>query len=157
MENNLIALSEVGGFIQQFQLLQRQMKEIQEALRIQPTAVSPATPTPEDSHFSDFFRFFFFAWAEQMDRLDPPGEGSSSKPTTSALRKVAEVSKCTKQHLVRSSASMDNEDHRKLAHSFALPKVAVTKTPDLDKIMAAQCSKSIKTNDQEKYRILCVG
>ena len=56
MENNLIALSEAGGFIQQFQLLQQQMKEIQEALCIQLTAVSPATPAREDSHSSDSSR-----------------------------------------------------------------------------------------------------
>jgi len=88
-----------------------------------------------------------------MDRLDPPGEDGSPKPTTHAPWKVAEVSERTEQHLVRSFAPMDNKDRRKLADSFALPRVAVTKTPDLDKIMAAQCSKSIKTNDKALARI----
>jgi len=120
MENNLIVLFEADGFIQQFQLLQQQMKEIQEVLRIQPAAVSPATSTPEDSHSSDSSRTM-----EEMDHLDPPGEDSSSMPTTRASQKVAEVSEHMEQHLVCSFASMDNEDCRKLADSFALPKVVV--------------------------------
>jgi len=80
-------------------------------------------------------------------------EDGSSKPITCVLWKVAEVSECTEQHLMRSFAFMDNEDRRKLADSFALPKVVVTKTSDLDKIMTMQCSKSIKTNDQALARI----
>ena len=34
---------------------------------------------------------------------------------------------------------MDNEEQRRLADSFALLKVAVMKTPELDKIMVVQC------------------
>jgi len=48
---------------------------------------------------------------------------------------------------------MENEDRQALANSFSLPKVAITKTPNLDKIMAAQCSKSTKANDQALARI----
>jgi len=91
MENNLIALSEAGDFIQQFQLLQRQMKEIQEVLRTQPATVGLATPAPEDSHSSDSSRTMGSSWVEQMDHLDPPGEDGLSKPITHVPGKVAEL------------------------------------------------------------------
>ena len=42
---------------------------------------------------------------------------------------------------------LDN-DRRQLRNAFALLKVAVTKTPSLDPVMAVQCSKSMKTNDK---------
>ena len=45
---------------------------------------------------------------------------------------------------------MENEGWCRLVDSFTLLKVAVMKTPELDKIMAAQCSKS---NNQALTRI----
>ena len=159
MESNLLALSEAGGFIQQ---LQQQMNQIQDALRSsQPVIVdSPhgSGVLPSNNHSSDAPKTGGSSWAEEMDRCDPPGgeEDSSSSVTATtscAPRKVVEVSERTEQHLVLSFTCLENEDRRCLVDSFALPKVAVTKTPELDKIMAAQCSKSTKSNDQALARI----
>ena len=102
------------------------------------------TSTPGDSHSSDSLR---------TGHLSPTGEDRSSKAATRAPQKLVEVSKHTEQHLVCSFASMDNKDRCKLADSFGLTKVAVTKTPDLGKIMTAQYLKRIKTNDQALARI----
>lgn len=93
-----------------------------------------------------------------MDIRDPPGEeiDSPSVIVSSATHtpwKVMEVSELTEQHLVCSFTCLENEERHRLTDSFALPKVAVTKTPELDKIMAAQCSKSTKSNDQALARI----
>jgi len=162
MESNLPALSEAGGFIQQLQQLQQQMNQIQDALlSSQPVIVgSPhgSGVLPSNNHSSDAPRTGGSSWAEEMDRCDPPGgeEDSSSSVTATtsrAPRKVVEVSERTEQRLVRSFACLENEDCHRLADSFALPKVVVTKTPELDKIMAAQCSKSTKSNDQALARI----
>ena len=143
MDSSLITLSEAGGFIQQFQQLQQQMKQIQDTLRI----TQPATSSPDaGSSPPNGTPRTGLSWAEEMDHCDPPGEERSST-STRVPRKVAEVSERTEQHLTRSFACLDNEDRRKLADSFALPKVAVTKTPELDKIMVAQCSKSTRSND----------
>ena len=48
---------------------------------------------------------------------------------------------------------MSNNDIRQLRNAFALPKVAVTRIPSLDPVMAAQCSKSMKTNDNILARL----
>ena len=81
-----------------------------------------------------------------MEANDLPGkevEQSNSITETSRVPpKVMDVSELTEQHLLRSFACMENHEQRKLANSFALPKVAVTKTPELNKIMAAQCNNN---------------
>ena len=148
--NNLAALSEAGDLVQQVQQLRQEIKQVQDVLRVNPPANTSKTSPPNTRAVS-------LAWAEEIDAIDPPGEGEDSSspvnPTPRAPRKVVEVSECTEQHLVRSFACMDNEEHRRLTDSFALPKLAVTKTPELDKTMAAQCLKSTKSNDQALSRI----
>ena len=147
MENNLLVLSEAGGFIQQFQQLQRQLKQIQDVLHSsQPVIInSPhdSDVTPRNSPPSDASRTAGSSWVDEMNHCDPPGEddSSSSADTKSrAPRKVAKVSERTEQHLVRSFACLGNDDH-------------LTKSPKLDKIMAAQCSKCTRSNDQALARI----
>ena len=148
--NNLAALSEADNLVQQVQQLRQELKQVQDALRVNPPANTSGT-SPSDA------RAISLTWTEEMDAIDPPGEGEDSSspvnPTPRAPRKVVEVSECTEQHLVHSFTCMDNEERRRLTDSFALPKLAVTKTPELDKIMAAQCSKSTKSNDQAQSRI----
>lgn len=89
-----------------------------------------------------------------MDIHDPPGKGvdssSSVVPAPHTPQRTMEISKLTEQHLVNSFTCMENEGWCRLVDSFTLLKVAVTKTPELDKIMAAQCSKS---NNQALARI----
>ena len=96
-------------------------------------------------------------WVKEMDARDPPDEEVDSSslvtPTPRAPQKVTEVSERTEQHLACSFRCMENEERHQLADSFALPKIAVMKTLELDKIMAAQCLKSTKSNDQAMARI----
>ena len=123
------------------------MKQIQDTLRInQPAVVSPESNSPRNTSTGSL-------WADEMDRQDPPGKEESSgilATTPRASRKMAEVSEHIEQHLVRSFACLENEDQHRLTDCFALPKVAVTKTPELDKIIVVQCSES---NDQALARI----
>ena len=148
--NNLAALSEAGDLVQQVQQLRQEIKQVQDVLRVNPPANTSETSPPDTRAVS-------LMWAEELDAIDPPGEGEDSSspvnPTPRAPQKVVEVSECTEQHLVRSFACMDNEECRRLTDSFALPKLVVTKTPELDKTMAAQCSRSTKSNDQALSRI----
>ena len=156
--NNLMALSEASDVVQQVQELQRQLTQIQDMLHAnQPVDKSPRGATSKNGPPDATSRLVGLTWAEEMDERDPPDEevdpSSSVTPAPRALRKVSEVSERTKQHLVRSFACMDNKEWRCLTDLFALPKVAVTKTLELDKIMVAQCSKSTKSNDQALARI----
>ena len=48
---------------------------------------------------------------------------------------------------------MKNTERHLLHNAFTLPKVAVTKTPSLDVVIASQCSKSTKANDKSLARI----
>lgn len=144
-----MVLSEASGLVEAVQELQRQMKQIQDTLQANHSAnssslVSSSPTIPRTS------------WAEEMEEHqvedeDRPDTGNSSK-APHVPRKVTDVSERTEQHLVQGFACMEDEDRRTLANSFALPKVAVTNTPDLDKIMVAQCSKNTKVNDQALAR-----
>ena len=91
-----------------------------------------------------------------MDIIDPIGpgdDGEEPEEDTAGQQRVVEVSQRTEEHLLRSFASMKNADRRRLADGFALPKVAVTRTPLLDTVMSAQCSKTTKTLDKALARI----
>ena len=57
---------------------------------------------------------------------------------------IMEVNQHTKEHLLRSFISMKDVDRRQLDDSFALPKVAVTKTSLLDAVVLVQCLKNTK-------------
>jgi len=94
------------------------------------------------------------SWAEEMEILQPQGDedvyGSAraKNPT-----RVAKVTPATEAILKRSFESLTNDDRVDKRNVYALPKVAVTKVPSLDKVMAAQCSKSTKSNDWTLSRI----
>jgi len=128
------------------------MKEIQEILRIRPATLSPATPTPEDSHSSDSSRTTdHHGWSKwialtHLVKTDHPNLLLVLHGKWQKLASARSSTWCV-------TASMDNKDCHKLTDSFTLPKVMVMKTPDLDKIMTEQRSKSIKTNDQALARI----
>ncbi|XP_065889882.1 uncharacterized protein [Dysidea avara] len=84
---------------------------------------------------------------EETEQPDPV----NTSKTPCALQKVTEVSKRMEQHLMWSFACMEDEERRELANSFVLPKVAVMKTPELDKIHV-MAAKNTKSNDQALAR-----
>ena len=84
-----------------------------------------------------------------MNIRDPieNGEDASSTGIRDEVRLV-DVGPWTDEHLKQGSVLMKNTDRRQLRNAFSLPKVPVTKTPSLDPVMVAQCSKSTKANDK---------
>ena len=98
---------------------------------------SPPQSSPPDTTS----RMVGLTWAEEMDAHNLPDEVNSLSvmiPTPHTPWKVTEVSGHTEQYLVCSLTCMEKEGWCWLADCFALPKVAVMKTLEVDKIMAAQ-------------------
>ena len=94
------------------------------------------------------------SWAKEMDIRDPIKDGEDV--SSSGIRDevcLVDVGPRTEEHLKRGFVSMKNTDRRQLRSAFSLQKVAVTKTPSLDPVMAAQCSKSTKANDKTLARL----
>ena len=82
-----------------------------------------------------------------MDLRDPIDEdGDGTLATAHDEVCVVKVTQCTQEHLTRSFISH-------LCNAFTLPRVAVTKTPSLDVVMMAHCSKSTKANKKSLTRI----
>ena len=81
--DNLTALSEAGGLVQQIQDLQHQMKEIQETLCLNqgatnvPCVIVHLSP-PRPGLLDEATRIPGTTWAEEMDLSDPP-ENSDNK------------------------------------------------------------------------------
>ena len=141
-----MALSQAGDFVKQLRDLQAEVKQLGD-LRTEVKAIreaicqprvrreSPAVPVPEPSS-----RIEGTSWAEEMDIRDPI-EDEEVEEAGSSRDEVClvEVGPRTEEHIKRSFVSMTNNDRRQLQNKFALLKVAVTKTPSLDPVMAAQC------------------
>jgi len=87
------------------------------------------------------------SWEEQMEldyaKLDADKEGKSAKLP---MGKKLKVEESTKHFLQEVFALMDNDDSKDL-HS----KFIVLDTPHLDKVMAAECSKSVKYADHSSH------
>jgi len=108
-------------------------------------------PIPHDTDPS-LQRIQGAGWAEEMEILKgtktSTGSAKSKRPT-----RVARVTPATEALLKRSFVSLVNKDRIDERNVYVLPKVAVTKVPSLDKVMATHCSKSTKTNDWTLSRI----
>ena len=93
------------------------------------------------------------SWSEEMDIVQPLDDNTPDADVTcSEGARVAEVSQATADLLKRSFVSIKNEKRLATRNVYALPKVAVTKAPSLDQVMASQCSKSTKPNDWSLFR-----
>ena len=176
MSTNLDVLSNAAGFermLKEFQeQIQQQVQELRhEVAALKEDHVDP-TPPKESLDLDDTSRCTVSSppldpilhntdpslqhiqgasWAEEMEILQLQGDedlyGSvkSKRPT-----RVARVMPATEALLKRSFVSLVNEDCVDERNVYALPKVAVTKVPSLDKVMATHCSK---TNDWTLSRI----
>ena len=157
-----MALSQAGEFAKQFCDLQTEVQQLGD-LRLEVKAIrddlclicqprgsqeSPPLPPPEPST-----RIEGTTWAEEMDIRDPIDKEDEAAATSHDEVCLVEVRPRKEQHIKRSFVFMSNNDRRQLRNAFALPKVAVTKTPSLDPVMAAQCSKSTKTSDKVLARL----
>ena len=142
----LMVLSEAGNFAEQLHDRQKQLTAIREDLdaichpRVR--RESPMVPDPST-------RIDGKSWAEEMDICDSIKDGNDVSST--AIRNevsLVDVGPWTEEHLKRGFVLMKKNDRRQLQNVLSLPKVAVTKTPSLDPVMAVQCSKNTKANDK---------
>ena len=160
MEDGLMALSQAGDFAKQLHDLQMEVKQlgdlrtelkvirddIQTLCQPRVRRESPPVPATEPT-----IRIEGTYWVEEMDFLDPIEDEEAVDSRDEVC--LVEVGPQTEEHIKRSFVSLPNSDRHQLRNGFALPKVAVTKTPSLDPVMAAQCSKSTKANDKVLARL----
>ena len=121
------------------------------------TAITPAHDgsQPGTSGYLSSSRISDTSWAEEMDIIQPLDNDDAPDADVSCSEgaRVVEVSEATQKLLKRSFESMKNSRRLQTRNDFSLPKVAITKTPSLDQVMASQCSKSTKSNDWSLSRI----
>ena len=121
------------------------------------TAITPAHDgsQPGTSGYLSSSRISGTSWAEEMDIIQPLDNDDAPDADVSCSEgaRVVEVSEATQKLLKRSFESMKNSQRLQTRNDFSLPKVAITKTPSLDQMMASQCSKSTKSNDWSLSRI----
>lgn len=157
-------LSDAATLGRTLQDLQDRMAEMsREIAAMKRQSPPPATPTPQSpsealSGTPDYLpstRIPGTSWPEEMDRIEPLDDDDTpdADVTCSEGARVAEVSEATQELLKRSFVSLKNPKRLQTRNAFALPKVAVTKAPSLDHVMASQCSKSTKSNDWSLSRI----
>ena len=112
------------------------------------TAITPAHDgsQPGTSGYLSSSRISGTSWAEEMDIIQPLDNDDAPDADVSCSEgaRVVEVSEATQKLLKRSFESMKNSQRLQTRNDFSLPKVAITKTPSLDQMMASQCSKSTK-------------
>ena len=84
---------------------------------------------------------------ENEDRdssMDPPGGDKV---------RLTKVHQSTEEFLRAAFTSVSNVDRRQLRHRFIVPDTPFTAAPRLDKVMAAECSKNLKSADTSLSRI----
>ena len=122
----------------------------------------PATPTPSQGkaqsgtpEYLPSSRISGTSWPEEMDIIQPLDDEDTPNTDVTCPEgaRVVEVSEVTQELLKRSFVSLKNPKRLQVRNAFALPKVAVTKTPSLDQVMSSQCSKSTKSNDWSLSRV----
>ena len=91
---------------------------------------------------------------KEMKILQPQGEDDFYGSTRAKNpTRVVKVTPATEVILKQSFESLTNDDWVDKRNVYLLTKVAVTKVPSLDKVMAAQCSKSTKSNNRTLSKI----
>lgn len=100
-------------------------------------------------------------WAERMDRdpserpdYDSPVVWPSDEEPEASEPYLMEVSEETRRFLVdKCTRGVANDVRRRTRSRFPLPKVAATKTPQLDPLMKAEASTGAKARDKELAKI----
>ena len=92
------------------------------------------------------------SWEEQMELQDANGDadevGNSAKRPKGEKLCLTKVEDTTEQFLCEVFTPMQNEDCKDLCSKFIVPDTPFTTPPHLDKLMATECSKSVKSADQ---------
>ena len=97
------------------------------------------------------------SWAKRMDLENESGEDLADNSTgdRSGSDKVhlTQIQDSTKEGLCKAFNPMNNTKRRQLRQQFIVPDSVFIMSPWLDKIMAAECSKSTKSADHQLSRI----
>ena len=93
--------------------------------------------------------------AEQMELEDADKVSKSAKrPKGKKLYLINyKVEESTELFLWEVFTTMDNNDHKDLQSKFIVPDTPFSTPPHLDKVMAAECSKSVKSADHSRSHI----
>ena len=120
-------------------------------------AQSAVFMSPNSSGVGDNKIVTGLSWSERMDLEDESAEGPADNSTgdRSGSDKVhlTQIQDSTKEGLRKASNPMNNAERRQLRQQFIVPDAAFIMSPRLDKIMAAECSKSTKSADHQLSRI----
>ena len=81
------------------------------------------------------------------DNQDADKVGSAVKHPKGEKLSLTKVEKSTKNFLCETFTPMDNEDRKDLRSQFIVPDTPFTTPPHLDKLMAVEFSKSVKSAD----------
>ena len=96
-------------------------------------------------------------WAERMnlnDELnDEPTNTTSEEHSGGDKVHLTQIQESTKDLLCKAFTPMNNAERRQLRQQFIIPDASFTVSPRLDKVMAAECSKSAKSAEQQLSRI----
>ena len=120
---------------------------------VQSTFSTPVTGVDDD----DGIVSTRLSWDEQMELLEDeqnrsPVDTTGNRPKGEKLP-LTKVEKETEDFLREAFTALDNEDRKSVRKRFIVPDTPFTMAPHLDKVMAAECSKSTKAADQAHSRI----
>ena len=93
-------------------------------------------------------------WGEQMELEDKTEDRDGSMDCSGSDKvRLTQVHKSTEEFLRTAFTSVSNADRRQLRQRFIVPDTPFTAAPRLDKVMAAECSKNLKSADTSLSRI----
>ena len=95
------------------------------------------------------------SWADRMeleDEVDDELETTEEQPKGDKIR-LTKVLQPTEDFLREAFNPINNTSRRQLRQQFIVPDTPFTTAPRLDKMIADECSKSVKTSDQSFSRI----
>ena len=97
------------------------------------------------------------SWSEQMELGEDEQSGNSldtsGNRSKSEKLSLTKVEKETEEFLHESFTALENDVRKDIRKRFIVPDAPFTMAPRLDKVMAAECSKSTKSADQAHSRI----
>ena len=96
-------------------------------------------------------------WEEQMELEDDPADINKVNKSGKCLKGkklyLTKVEENTEENLQQAIKSMSNEDQKDLRGKFIVPDMPFTTPPRLDKLMAMECSMSVKSAEQSHSHI----
>ena len=115
---------------------------------VQSTATHSAVLMPKNGGTEDDTVVHKLSWSELEDEQD----ATSDQPRSKKLH-LTQVHRDMETILWKAFNPVSNAKQRQLQQQFIVPDTPFTTAPRLDKVMAAECSKSVKSADNSLSRI----